>query len=307
MRTLRAVLVAALGATVPAIALAQPTGAGQEVELDEDPPPDMDGTAENPNAPRLIDAESPPLEEDAPPPVRTGYPIEEVLRPITLPAVTSEVGLDLKTRFSPVDAEIGLAARYGVTRRWQVGARYLVGGIYEEGDRSGFHTGKAFAVDVSYLVFDWLAASLTLPFYVDPFAMGVTLGAPMKFRFGDTFAIVALDDILDIRVAKFIPDLTSQSANAVLVESYRTNTLRSRANLHLRVGAIVQMSPELAIRGNLSQSYINFDKDRDPTGLEVLGQYSLRPEMDLIGRLGFDDLAAASSTFGLLLAVQYRI
>lgn len=320
MRRLRAALVAALALSVPAVAAGQePDDAdtkgreGQEVELEEDAPPeDMEGTAENPDAPRLPFEEEQADEPEAPAPVLTGYPIEEVRRPITLPAVTSEVGLEVGSRFDPVDLEMALRARYGVTRQWQVGVRYLIGGVYDADgdmgpDSSGFNTGKAFGVDVSYLVFDWMAAKITLPFYVDPFAMGVTLGAPMKFRIGDRFAIVALDDFLDIRTSRFIPSLKSEWENEALVAADEVGTILPNGNIHLRVGAIFQQSPQLAVRGNITQTLEDFGDDDNPTGVELIGQYSINEDFVLAGRAGIDALDQSSSTFGILVFGQYRI
>jgi len=68
--------------------------AGSAVQMAEDPPPsDMEGTNENPDAPKTIGDT-----KDEPVPVavkkaRSGYPIEEVWRPITLPANMSEVSI----------------------------------------------------------------------------------------------------------------------------------------------------------------------------------------------------------------------
>lgn len=293
---------------------AAPPAEGTEVELEEDPPPeDMEGIAENPDAPRLPGDEPTPADPAAPPPAVTGYPIEEVLRPITLPAVTSEVALDVGSRFDPIDLEIGVRARYGITRQWQIGLRYLIGGLYDDepgvgDDAAKFNTGKAFGLDVTYLVFDWLGARVNLPFYVDPFAMGVGLGAPMKFRIGDQLAIVAFDEIIDFKIVGFVPSLRSEFVNETLATAYDvTNTTTPRGNLYLKAGVIYQQSQELAIRGNFQQTFDDFGDDDNPTGIEVIGQYSTSPDMDVALRLGIDALDQASSTFGVLLLAAYRI
>jgi len=298
----------------PAPTGAPKTGAdGKEVEMEEDAPPaDIEGTSENPDAPKLPGEETQTVAVVAPPPVRTGYPIEEVLRPITLPAVTSEVGLDVGSTFDPVNLEMGLRARYGITRQWQVGLRYLIGGVYDDdvmdaSDSAAFNTGKAFGVDVTYLVFDWLAGHVTLPFYVDPFAMGMTLGAPMKFRFQDKVALVALDDFIDIRFNEFVPSLTHESENEINVGYTETNTSTARGNLHLRLGAVYQQSPQLAIKGNFVQTLEDFGDDDNPSGIELIFQYSPNAQTDVSGRIGIDALDRASSTFGLIVAAAYRI
>lgn len=326
MTRLRAALVAAT-LLVPAIAFAQGpkppgddkkppgNGEGQEVELEEDPPPeDMEGVAENPDAPRRVGDEEAVTGGVAPPPKRTGYPIEDVLRPITLPAVTSEVALDVRSTFDPVDLETALRARYGITRQVQVGLRYLIGGYYDDDpimdDKAAFNTGKAFGVDVTYLVYDWLGAHVTLPFYVDPFAMGVTVGAPMKFRFGEEgkgWAIVALDDFLEIPIVEFVPSLLSERANEFAVDAIETGDVRPNGNLHLRGGIIKQFSPQMAIKGNIVQTFVDFGDTDNPTGLEAMIQYSPTKDLDVTGRLGIDALDQYKSTTGLIIAAAYRI
>jgi hypothetical protein len=329
MMRLRAALAAACGIVLCAgVAVAQPAdeakkkpapppppaeGEGQEVEPAEDdtPPEDIEGTSENPGAPRLPGEENQTVVVVAPPVVRTGYPIEEVLRPITLPAVTSEVGLDAHTRFDPFDLELGLRARYGITRQWQIGLRYLIGGVYDDptsmDEATAFNTGKAFGIDVTYLVFDWLAAHVTLPMYVDPFAMGMTVGAPMKFRFKDKVALVLLDDLIDVRFTKFVPSLVNEQQNEANRASYEVNGITSDGNINLKFGAIYQQKPNMAFRFNFFQSFVDFGDDDNPTGIEGIVQYSPSADMDVSGRVGIDALDQADSTFGVILAAAYRI
>src|SRR5689334_11978303 len=139
---LRSALVLALGLAVPSVALAQkgkpiaPDGVpdkdetaadpdeggeatgegGTDVEMeDEAPPDDMEGTSENPDAPRLDEGKE--VEATLPKATRVGYPIEEVQRPLTLPAVTSEVGLDagfVASNGNSTDLELGLRAKYAI-------------------------------------------------------------------------------------------------------------------------------------------------------------------------------------------------
>jgi hypothetical protein len=323
MKSLRLSLAALLCIAAPAVAFAQeeakkpapPEGGGTDVEMEEDTPPeDMEGTSENPDAPKQVNGEvvEGPV---APKAVRTGYPMEEVLRPITLPAVMTEIGLDVRSNFDPVDTEFGLRARFGITKQAQIGVRYGIGGLYEDGVtmKSGFNTGKAFGLDFTYLVFDWMAGKITLPMYVDPFAMAVTLGAPMKFVFKEKYAIVALDDFLEIRILKFIPSLTNESANEFNVFEYNRNTSLRSSNVYLRVGGIYQMKPNMAIKANLKQTIPGggdneaSTSNETPLGLEGIFQFSPNAKMDVTGRLGIEDLASPGETFGLVIAAAYRI
>lgn len=292
--------------------------AGTDVQMEEDdtPPDDMEGTSENPDAPKLGDADAGVTGPAAPKPTRTGYPIEEVLRPLTLPAVTSEVSLDLRSTFSAFDANAGLRARYGITRQVQIGLRYGIGGLFDNPNtvdtKTKFNTGKAVGVDFTYLIFNWLSAQMTIPVYIQPYAMSLGLGAPMKFRFGDKFAIVAGEDIVDIRLTKFIPSLTDEAQNQANVAALDSNSVTAKGDVHIRGGIIYQVSPQLAVKGNLSQSItietteIN-GRGGNPFGLEGLLQYSPSAKMDVSGRLGIDDFSHTKESFGILVAAAYRI
>ena len=320
---MRSVLIAALCLGVPAVALADDDkpadkGEGTDVEMEEDAPPeDMEGVNENPDAPRLVGDEHTEVTATTPSVTRTGYPIEEVLRPLTLPAVTSEVALEAHSTFGDFDAGFGLRARYGITKQMQIGLRYEIGGLYDDTrdskmDKAVFNTGKAVALDFTYLIKDFVAARLTLPAYVQPFGMAMTLGAPMKFTFADKFSIVALDDFIDIKLVKFIPSLTDERYNEDQVEAIDNNTRTPSTVIHARVGVIYQQSPNLAIKGNLQQTFYTgasdtFTGSESPTGIEGIVQYSPNAKMDITGRLGIDALDDAGDTFGLLVGAAYRI
>jgi len=273
----------------------------------------MEGTDENPDAPRLVGDDNPDVSK-TPKAVRTGYPIEEVLRPLTLPAVTSEVGLGARAVFKNFDSGFQLRARYGITRQAQLGLKYDIGGVYRDPTsiKNGFNTGKAVALDFTYLLKDWVAGHLTLPAYIQPFAMAMTLGAPMKFTFKDKFSIVTLDDFLDIRFTKFIPSLDDERANEQSVNDVDTGTTTASAIIHVRGGIIYQQAPNLAIKGNVALSFPQGTSDTFRTStnayqLEAIVQYSPMAKMDVIGRLGFDDLAHAVDSLGLVIAAAYRI
>lgn len=329
------VLLGVLGATtlLPVLAFAQDDeapkeddkGTGTDVELGEDPEPppeDMDGTSENPDAPKLIDDGSGNAPKIAPAVKRSGYPIEEVLRPLTLPAVTSEVGLDVRATFGELDIEFGLDAEYGITRQWQIGLRYGIGGLFDgdpsdADDAKKFQTGKAFGLDVTYLVKDWVAARVTLPVYVDPFAMGMVLGAPMKFRFGDKLAFIAVEDFLEIKFARFIPSLRSEAENTAAVAVDDIGTELPNVNLRLGGAVIYQIAPDMAFRGDFAQRFTNAFGGTDtpgtdsvsgsPTSIGGLIQFSPSPRFDLVGGIAIDDMADIDGSFNLRLSAAFRI
>ena len=84
----------------------------------------------------------------------TGYPIEEALRPITLPQNMAEVSIASALRSSPFADADALRARYGITPQVQLGLTYVFGGIYDDpttDEKTGkaFHAGKAVGLDVT--------------------------------------------------------------------------------------------------------------------------------------------------------------
>ena len=306
-------LAASLLLLYPLTAIAQPdgTGAGGEVELDEDPAPAGDGESgaeEDPNAPRLGDE---PVEEGpkAPAARRTGYPTREVERPLTLPDFTSEVRLDIRLFPDPIDAELGLRARYGITRQIQVGVRYGIGGFYNDGkqDKTRFNTGKAVAIEAQYLVFDWLAPRVSIPMYVDPFAIGVTIGPAMKFRIGDRLALVGLEDLLAFKLTdKFVPDLENERVNEAQADNLVVNGINPDGYIRIEGGVIYQMDDKLAVGGRFGVQFIDFQDSDAATGLRVNAQYTPKPNVDLLGSMGFNALDDAE-TFHITAAVAFRI
>ncbi len=310
VRSLAALLAATCAMSAPAFA--QPDGAGSEVELDEDPPPagDDDGLDENPDAPRTGDA--PAGEPGAPVARPAGYPVNEVLRPLTLPDFTSEIRLDLRLFPDPLDVELGLRARYGITRQIQVGVRYNIGGFYDDGkpagdDKATFNTGKAVAIDLQYLVTDWIAPRLSIPMYVDPFAIGMTLGAEMKFRFGDRLALVAFDDVVGFKLTdKFVPDLENERVNEAAADNLTVSGRNSNGYIRFEGGAIYQLRDHLAVSGRLGMTFEDFSDDDVPTSLRVFIQHTPSPRLDVVGHLGLGALDDVN-TFSLGAAIAVRI
>lgn len=269
---------------------------GDETELDEDPTPvgDDSGTEENPDAPRI--GEQTPDAPRPPAPRATGYPVNEILRPITLPDFTSEIALGVNLYPSPLDLEVGLRARYGITRQAQIGVRYGVGGLYDDGKKMdpkvSWNTGKAVAIDFSYLVTNWIAPRIGVPMYVDPFAIGLELGAPVKFRFGDRFAIVGFEDLVAFKLInkKFLPDLTSERNNEGLADVIETNTITSDGYIRIDFGAVYQLQPNLALTGRFGVTLDDFKGDDSATTMRGQVQFTPKKNIDLTGVIGADRL-----------------
>ena len=280
-------------------------GTGQDAQMAEDPPNDIEGTSESPDAP--VSGETPIVEVKAAP--ATGYPIEEVARPITLPQGMSEVALELRATLSPFVSNATLRARYGITRQWQIGVRYNGGGFYKDPvtNQSGYNVGKAAGFDVTYLVNSWIGASIGVPIYLDPVATSISIGAPIRFRFGPKVTVGGLGDLLDIRVSKFVPSFYSEYANEGLAEAYRTNTTKPTGNLRFAGYGIYQQKPNLALYGRIGVTA------RDFSSLDLLYllraglSFSPKRFIDLGASVGFDDLALPGRTFGFEASATFRI
>lgn len=321
---LRPGLVLLLLSAVPAAALAQPAppapppppadgtaaGAGSEVELDEDPPSTTE-TGEEEDAPKIGGAQQGPAPV-APTARLSAYPLGEIDRPLTLPEFTSELRLEALYFPSPIDAEFGLRARYGITNQIQIGLAYGIGGFYNDGkrDKTRFNTGKAVAIDVAYLATDWIAPRLTIPMYVDPFAIGLELGAPVKFKFGDRMAVVGFEDVVGFKLMgdQFLPDLRREKANETAVDAIvKSNTIQSDGYFRLDGGVVYQLAPDLAATGRFGVTFDDFTGADAATALRALIQFTPIRTLDLVGEVGWDRLDEPKSSLHLSAALVVRI
>lgn len=295
-------------APAPATGSADGSGsaAGSAVQMAEDPPPeDMEGTNENPDAPKLIGEEVGPTVVVPEKKVRAGYPIEEVLRPITLPQNMSEVGLETHAQVSPLAHAISLRARYGITRQVQLGLTYLIGGFFANEDfvagstqGTKFHAGKAVGLDVTILLQDWIAVRLGVPVYIDPIAVGLTIGAPLKFVFTEKFALGGMDDLVNIKITKFTPSFYQEAYNAAAARNDVIGGTESAGSLRFSAYGVYQWKPATAIIGRFGINMDDFSATRSATGLGGIQtfiragvQHSPKKFLDLGLSIGFDDLA----------------
>jgi hypothetical protein len=288
---------------------AAPAGEGSAVQMTEDPPPaDMSGTAENPDAPRsMMDSEVPTVAVVAPPRVITGYPVEEVMRPITLPQNMSEVSIAPHAVVSPLAGSTALRARYGVTPKVQIGLTYLLGAIFDDPStvesRQGFHPGKAVGLDVTVMLQDWVGVQVGVPLYISPLALSLSLGAPFKFRFGDKFAVGGLDDFLNIRIDRFAPTFNQELQNATNANDTMTNTIKSSGELRVSLYGVYQYEPDLALIGRIGIQMEDFATGKTDgcagecltTFLSAGLRFTPRKYLDLGLSIGFDDLAHGGS------------
>lgn len=285
-------------------------GEGSAVQMTEDPPPsDMNGVDENPNAPKSVleGDSSTTVAAAAPANASTGYPIEEVVRPIILPLNMSEISVAPHAAVSPYAGAMALRARYGITPKIQLGLTYMLGGIFDDPatveSAQGFHPGKAVGPDVTVMLQDWVGVRLGVPVYISPLAVSIALGAPIKFTFRDKFAIGGLDDLLNIRVKRFAPTFYQELQNATNANDTMSNTIKSKGELRVSLYGVYQYRPNIAIIGRTGIQMQDFATGKtDGCSGECLTTFiyagfshSPRKHIDLGLSIGFDDLAHGGS------------
>lgn len=250
-----------------------------------------------------------------PPPARPEYPSQEVLRPITLPAGLSEVAI---TPHGELDVPLGstagwesgttIHARYGITPQLQLGATYVLEGAYHDplsaAHELAIHPGAAVGLDATAMIRERLAVKLGVPIYLDPVAVALQFGLPVKLTFGDKLAIGGLDDLLEIKLVRFPPSLYLEGDNALAAANDLHHTRQSRGDLRISGYGIYQQARTVAWIGRLGVAAHDFSTDRDATGYGGVAvsaragiDWTPRPWLDLGFSLGFDDLRHAG-TFG---------
>jgi hypothetical protein len=328
-RPARLLLVACLLA-LPCVASAAPQEEDDEIEMDgedegaegedgedgeDDEPMELDpdrvgprevptGATETPASPDSAVGMERPVDEAAlgAPAGPATYPVPVALRPITLYGGMFEFGVGAAMFPSPAGFTTALRGRFGITDRVEIGLRYAVLGA----DENDTVTGKAGALDVVVGITDWAAVQLSLPVLLDPFAMGFTLGAPFKFRFGDRFALFFGGDLLSYRIKHFVPSVLDPRVNAARADAIAVDTLVSSGNLRLTGGAIYQLAPNMAVAVDTGVT-VEFEESENPE-LPLGGTftYSLADVLDVAGRLGFDNIGEGG-TFSLTVGLGVRL
>lgn len=289
-------------APAPAPAAGSGSDAGSAVQMAEDPPPaDMDGVNENPDAPRGTGDGSAAVVIVAPVKKKSGYPIEQSQRPITLPANMSEVSIAPHAQISPFAGSDALRARYGITRQVQLGLTYLIGGVFDDpktltSDKIGFHPGKAVGLDVTVLLQDWIAVRVGVPVYIDPVAVGLVLGAPLKFILSDKLALGGMDDLVTIRIVKFAPTFYQEAQNAGNAALYNAdpNTILSKGALRFSAFGEYQYQPKLVIIGKFGVNFEDFGSNAT-SFIRAGFNYTPRKYLDVGLSIGWDDLSVVGS------------
>jgi len=217
-------------------------------------------------------------------------------------------GNDELVRFGGV-----LTAEYGITDVVQLGLHYGTGTlgtvVSDAGNEDrGYSTGKTVAIEVRYRIEDWVAIQVEVPIHVEPIEAALTIGAPMRFRFGDRLAVFVLEDLLTIAFDDFVPITDDATSNEAAVSALGSNEILPDGDITIKGGVIYQRSPKMALKGTFGIIAPDFSMDDDP-GVPLIGElfYSMSERMDLYGSAGIYNLADASSTLHFGGGVSFRL
>lgn len=285
--------------------------AGDEVELSDegiaDESDDLDfssdtGADENPGDPNstfsATDDDKPKVKASK---AESGYPTRSIDRPLNLPGGMVQVALEIPVAVDPFAVAGTLTGSYGITRDVEIGLQYSPGRYADE-----FSVGRAVAIEAQYLVTDFIAAELSIPLYLDPFAMGVVLAAPFRYEFFDKFAIIAGQDALSIKVHEFLPSVENATQNEALIDVRKRNEIVPVWAINLAAGAIYQMDDKLALDAQLGTRFDD-SNDAATTSLEAGVLYANSRKLDFGAKVGATNLSSFTETLALRLFLNLRI
>ncbi|HTM22937.1 MAG TPA: hypothetical protein VL172_20585, partial [Kofleriaceae bacterium] len=214
--------------------------------------------------------------------------------------------LDYPVFFDPFRTAGQLRAGYGITRQIEVDLRYGIGSY--SNDASKYFTGKSVAIGGVYQLLPSIGVQLEIPMLLDPFAMGVTLGAPCKFQFGK-FSLFVGRDLLSFKLVKFAPVVEDALATEALVVKEDTGVTQDVGALRLLGGIEYTLKPKMTIIGEGGLVANDFSGD-DPDKAAILLRASLvvnTKKLDYGARLGIEDFDDASASMNLALFGALRI
>jgi len=280
---------------------------GDEVDLEPDPPdPDglPHGVRENPNAPILVGEKKPAVKKKLKK-VAAGYPLQIVDRPLTLFRNMAEVYVDYPINVDPFVASGLIRGSYGVTSEAELGLKYGFGSIAD----SEFVEGKVFSIEGGYYLTDWAALRVSIPILVDPFAMGLRIGVPVRLKIMDKLAIVGGHDLVSFSLVSFVPDVANAANTASLVARDEINEILPDGDIRINAGLLYQHSKKVAFMAEMGVHAPDFSLDDQPVPLHVGAMLSapFKAGVDYGVRVGFGNLDDAKHTFGIALFAALRI
>jgi len=238
---------------------------------------------------------------------KKNYPLELIKRPLTLARRQAEITFDVPFVFDAKTLTQVLRADYGVTQDFQLGLTYSFG--LETLSPSHFEAGKAFSLDCGYtIVPGWLSVVGRLPMYVDPFAMGVTLGVPFRVPLVGKWALHGGHDLVAVRIHRFPVDAADPAYNLGALAATRPGFGKEPdANLNINFGAIYQAKPNVGVYGTMAYRFPDLSTDDQPISLFVGATWAKSRKLDFGARAGCGRLDDVGATFTLALYTAYRL
>lgn len=278
-----------------------------------------EGAEENPDDPDALTIpkkeEGDQKEEAKAEPEQGPYPQRQIDRPITLYRNMAEIRLDTPfvidnlagsgSDSSLTGITLAVQGRFGVTDKAEVGLRWGAVAFHEKigtpPSDSSVTSGRAVQLDAVYQIFGWLGAQVSLPFYLDPFAMGLTLGVPLQGEIGP-IRFYGLRDLVQIKLVKFAPIPNAVIYNDAQIDLDELNTTLPDGRLAFSFGAIYQHSDAFSIMAESGWILEDF-KNRDAAvPLKVGPLYSPNNKIDVGLLTGFTRMDETDSFFLSLLA-----
>lgn len=311
------------------LAAATPAALAQEGEEEDDAGDLFDETAttgemgtptgaeENPDDPDALSADAATMsepeektEDEAAAPGTQVYPQRRIDRPITLYKNMAEARLDVpfvigtdsgSARTSPLlGVALALSGRFGVTDDIEIGLRYGAVAFHESIAMgpvdSNVTAGRAVQLDFVYQIFHWLGAQVSVPFYLDPYAMGLTFGAPMQAELGP-LQFFGGHDLVQINVVKFFPEWSSPVVNDLQVEADEINQVISDGRVNILFGVRYQVNDEVAISAESGITFEDFENSDNAVPFRVGPIYSPSNMLDFGLETGFLRLDESDSFF----------
>ena len=222
-----------------------------------------------------------------------------------------EVRAEIPSTFhDPIRTALAVRGRFALTNEIEIGLRWSAIAFHESIDTGGGvdgtnTAGKAVQLDFVYQVFSWLGAQASVPFYLDPFAMGLTLGAPMQGNLGP-LRFFGGRDLVQVKLAKFTPAWDDPLTNEVMVGIDRVNGVLSDGRVNILFGVAYQLRNDVALIAEGGWVYEDFENADNPVPLWLTGMWSPSNKFDLGLQAGFNSLDDLD-TFGVRLFAGLRI
>ncbi|MBL4634865.1 MAG: hypothetical protein JKY56_13415 [Kofleriaceae bacterium] len=294
---------AALAQSDDTAAPAEETADDDEFDFSDDGSGELLGSDENPDVPAYGFADRSAPKEDA---IKStgpsGYPLRAIDRPINLPGGMSEVTLTSDVNVDPFAVGGLLRGAYGITKEAQLSLNYGLGAFSD----SNFSTGKAVALEGQYLIKNFLAVQIAVPVYLDPLAVGLVLGVPMRFQFFDKLRLDIGRDFLGIKLHEFLPSIENARQNDRFIGNLANNTIIPQYTIKTSVIGTYQHTDATALNAELGVQFD--DSESAATTLMHVGVlHSTSNKFDLGARIGAVDMASFTDSFALRLFLRVRI